>query len=227
MKISSEFSKNAKRYNKHNSIQNLVVEKLLSLIKTQPKEILDLGCGSGALCKRVEWEYNHFTGIDFAKGMLEIHPKSEKINPIYGDFNDKALFEYLKTYEFDYIFSASALQWADDLDDIFKSIKELNAPICLAIFTSNTFKTLNETASLKPMLRSAKEIKELQEKYFDINFEVQNYKLEFNSTRDMFKYIKQSGVSGSRQVLSFKDTKKLMQNYPLNYLEFEVVFLYS
>ena len=54
-----------------------------------------------------------------------------------------------------------------------------------------------------------------------------NYKLEFDSVRDMFKYIKQSGVSGSRSVLDYKQTKKLMNEYPVSYLEFEVVFITS
>jgi malonyl-CoA O-methyltransferase len=43
----------------------------------------------------------------------------------------------------------------------------------------------------------------------------------------MFRYIKGSGVSGSRNLLSFKDMKRLMKEYPLNYLEFEVAFIYN
>jgi len=227
MKVSAEFSKNASSYDSLNSIQNLVVEKLLSLVDTQPKHILDLGCGSGALCKSIDWSYKYFTGVDFAPGMLELHPKSQKIESVYGNFNDKTLFDNLLAYRYDYIFSASALQWAENLEDVLLNIKKLNAPIALAIFTSNTFKTLNATASLDSLLNSADDIKSSVEKYFDVNFEVVEYKLEFQSVRDMFKYIKRSGVSGSRKVLSFKETKKLMDTYPLNYLEFEVAFIYT
>ncbi len=227
MKISSEFSKYAEHYGSHNVIQARVAEYLLQKLSCEPKNILDLGCGSGALCKIITWQYQRFTGIDFAQGMLELHPKSEKIDSIYGDFNDKKLFEKLSSNKYDYIFSASALQWAENLDDVFKSIRELNAPVSFAIFTSNTFKTLNETALLQPILRTADEVYELQKKYFDAEFEIVNYKLEFESTREMFKYIKQSGVSASRKALDYKQTKKLMNEYPLNYLEFEVVFIIS
>lgn len=225
MKISSEFSKYASSYNSYNVIQNRVTDKLLSLVNSKPKNILDLGCGNGDLCKKISWKYDKFTGVDFAPGMLELHPKSKKIEAIYGDFNDATLFENLLTYKYDYIFSASALQWAEDLDKVFKNISLLNAPVALAIFTSNTFKTLNETASIKSILRSVDEINRLQKKYFDAKFEVVQYKLEFESTRDMFRYIKRSGVSGSRKVLNYKQTKKLMNDYPVNYLEFEVVFI--
>lgn len=227
MKISSEFSKHALEYDTYNVIQNRVVKKLLGHVSQKPKNILDLGCGNGSLCKAIDWEYEHFTGVDFAPGMLELHPKSDKIERVYGNFNEKRVFENLLTCKYDYIFSASALQWADDLDFVFKNIKHLNAPIALAIFTSNTFKTIHETASINSFLRSADEIEKLQKKYFDAKFEVVNYKLEFESTRDMFRYIKRSGVSGARKVLNYKESKKLLNEYPLNYLEFEVAFIYS
>jgi len=227
MRVSSEFSKYATHYGNHNVIQNKVVKKLLELITNKPQYILDLGCGSGALCRKIDWQYKKFTGVDFAPGMLELHPKSKKIESIYGDFNDKTLFENLSTYSYDYIFSASALQWAENLEIVFKNIQKLNAPIALAIFTSNTFRILNETASLEPMLKSVDEIDKLQKKYFNANFEVVEYRLEFESTREMFQYIKQSGVSGARKVLNYKQTKQLMNNYPVNYLEFEVVFITS
>jgi len=227
VKISSEFSKNAQSYEQLNQIQNEVVQKLLALVDTKPKRILDLGCGSGALCKSIEWRYKRFTGVDFAAGMLELHPKSKKIECIYGDFNDQTLFENLYTYEYDYIFSVSALQWAENIEKVFQNIQAFNAPIALAIFTSNTFKTLNATAGLNSLLRTKEELEKLQQKYFNANFEVVNYNMQFESVRDMFQYIKRSGVSGSRGLLSYKETKKLMKEYPLNYLEFEVAFITS
>lgn len=227
MRVSSEFSKYATHYGSYNVIQNRVVKHLLKKLQDKPKKILDLGCGSGALCKKIDWKYRHFTGVDFAPGMLELHPKSEKIECIYGDFNDKTLFENLSTYSYDYIFSASALQWAENLDLVFENIKRLDAPIALAIFTSNTFKILNDTASLEPMLKSAQEIDILAKKHFSADIEVVEYRLEFESIREMFRYIKQSGVSASRKVLDYKQTKKLMHDYPVNYLEFEVLFITS
>ena len=227
MKISSEFSKHAFEYDKYNVIQNKVIEKLLSYIDSKPENILDLGCGNGSLCKKITWQYKHLTGVDFAPNMLELHPKAQNIECIYGDFNDNILFENLQTYNYDYIFSASALQWANNLESTFKNIKKLNAPVALAIFTSKTFDTINKTANISSILKSASEINELQKKIFDVNFEVITYKLEFDSTRDIFKYIKGSGVSGSRKVLDYKQSKKLFREYPFDYLEFEVVFIYS
>ncbi|MDK9693859.1 MAG: methyltransferase domain-containing protein [Sulfurimonas sp.] len=227
MNVSSEFSRHALEYGNYNIIQNMVIEKLLSHVAHKPKRILDIGCGSGALIKAIDWEYDYFCGIDFAQGMLDLHPKSPKIELLYADFNQDELFESMLTYKWDFIFSASALQWAYDLERVFHYIQKLDAPISLAIFTSNTFKTLNKTASISSILRSADEVKRLTQNCLDAQFEVVNYKLEFESTRDMFRYIKKSGVSGSRKVLSYKESKKLLEEYPLSYLEFEVVFIYS
>lgn len=227
MKISLEFSKYAPFYGSLNIIQDKVANRLLSYISSNPKNILDLGCGSGVLCKKIDWKYKHFIGVDFAPGMLELHPKSKKIESIYGDFNDETLFENLMMYEYDYIFSASALQWSLDLDKVFSSISKLNTPVALAIFSSGTFKTLNSVSSTTSLLRDTQTLKELQEKHFNAAFEVVEYKLEFESVREMFRYIKRSGVSGSRNLLSYREMKKLMREYPLSYLEFEVVFISS
>ncbi len=226
MKISSEFSKYAMHYGSYNVIQQKVADKLLSLVASQPKNILDLGCGSGTLAKKINWQYDKLMAVDFAPGMLELHPKSQKIECIYGNFNDANLFELLREYSFDYIFSASALQWADDMEKTFQQLQTFQTPVALAVFTANTFKTLHVTAGLEPLLIDTCKLEFLQRKYFDANFEVVHYKLEFENVRDMFRYIKKSGVSASRNVLSYKEMKKLMQEYPLNYLEFEVAFIY-
>ncbi|WP_428739248.1 methyltransferase domain-containing protein [Sulfurimonas sp.] len=227
MKINEQFSKYANHYGVYNVIQEKVAHKLLSHVKGKPKNILDLGCGRGAVVEKIDWKYERFTGVDFAKGMLDLHPKSNIIECIEGDFNDPMLYSKLGSKHFDYIVSSSALQWAKDLDAVFDNIAALNTPVSLAIFTSGTFETLHKTALLEPILHSKDEVYELQKKYFDQNFEVVSYKLEFEDTREMFQYIKKSGVSGSRNALSYKQTKALMDEYPLNYLEFEVVFIYS
>jgi len=227
MRVSSEFSKHASHYETYNIIQNKVVKRLLEKMSKKPLHILDLGCGSGALSKSIEWHYESFIGVDFAEGMLAMHPKSEKIECIHGDFNDTKLFSELQSHKIDYIFSASALQWAVDLDKVFENIAQMQKDFSLAIFTSGTFQTLNKTAGLTPLLRSAQEVAELANKHFNAELELVTYKLEFESVREMFRYIKRSGVSASRRVLDYKQTKKLMKEYPLNYLEFEVMFLIS
>jgi malonyl-CoA O-methyltransferase len=239
MNINREFSKNAQKYQQLNQIQTEVAKKLVntlseSFVSTcKPKKILDLGCGSGAIYKLIDWELEKFVGVDFSQNMLSLHPKSTNLTCKLGDFNDAKLFSELREEDFDFIISASALQWADDLGSVFRSIANFNLPFSLAIFSSGTFATLNKTAGVESIIPSFNAIKEVSQKCLHVNPELSLsvekvlYTLEFENTREMFRYIKKSGVSGNRNLLTYKQTKKLMQEYPLNYLEFEVVYINS
>ena len=227
MKIQKEFSRNAKAYNRVNMIQQKVIQALVAKIDDAPKRVLDIGCGSGGVYRAIDWEMEHFTGVDFAEGMLALHPKEAHVSLIQGDFNDAALFKSLAKTPYDRIVSASALQWADDLDAVLANITSLKAPVSLAIFTANTFKTLYQTANLPPLLRSREETVKLLEKYFQGDIEVLEYTRTFSSVREMFRYMKQSGVGAGRNVLGYKAMKQLMQTYPLDYLEYEIVLLHE
>ncbi|MFZ2890026.1 methyltransferase domain-containing protein [Sulfuricurvum sp.] len=220
-----EFSRYAAEYGSRNVIQRLVADKLIASTELHPRRILDLGCGNGTLFSLIDWEIERFVGVDFSASMLEHHPLLANVELILGDFNDPELFKRLKDEHFDRIYSASALQWAEDLDRVIESLTSLNTPMSLAIFTAGTFKTLHECAGVTPLLRSSDEVMTIAEKHLDARFEVLHTTLEFDSVREMFRYIKRSGVSGGRRVLDFSQTKKLMETYPLNYLEFEVVFI--
>ena len=46
-----------------------------------------------------------------------------------------------------------------------------------------------------------------------------------DSVHDMLRYIKRSGVGGGVKQLGYKEMKSLMLEYPLKYLEFEVIFV--
>ncbi len=229
MKVQREFSKYADKYGNYNIIQEQVVQKLLNDLPTHPRRILDLGCGKGALFSAIDWDVDHFVGVDFASGMLALHPKEapnvKHVECLSGDFNKPALFEELAAHDFDRILSSSALQWAEELETVFKNIASLHKPVSLAIFSASTFKTLLETAGVEPLLRSSNEVEALAKRYFNAKVEIVEYQLAFDSVREMFRYIKRSGVSGNRNLLGYKEMKTLMHSYPLDYLEFEVVFI--
>lgn len=225
--IINQFSKNADTYHSHNIIQNKVVKKLVGKISDNPQFLLDIGCGSGAVYNSLNWSPEKFVGVDFAKGMLELHPKNDNVELYVVDFNQDNCFEQIKHYQFDRVISSSALQWANDLEKTFHQISLLEAPVSLAIFTSGTFQTLFSTASISPLLRPVDEVIKLSEKYFNAKSEVLTYSLKFDSVRDMFRYMKKSGVGGGRNILSVKQMKDLMKNYPLDYLEFEIVLIHE
>ncbi len=227
MKIRESFSQNADAYERVNIIQKRVLDALVARIDDAPARILDIGCGSGGLYKAIDWPVESFVGVDFAEGMLALHPQADNVTLMLQDFNAPSLFDVLSTYRFDRIVSSSALQWAKDLDGVLANIAALNTPVSLAIFTANTFKTLYETAGLPPLLRSREETVALLEKHFDGEIEIVEYTLDFPSVREMFRYMKKSGVGAGRNVLGYAQMKRLMEAYPLGYLEYEIVLLHE
>lgn len=220
----NQFSKYAKEYNSHNIIQQIIAKSLVRELKFEPKRILELGCGSGQVIKYIDWEFDYYKAIDASLSMCELHPKRENIDVKCFDFDTMEFIEEIQNDKFDIVLSSSALQWSKDLSKIIGSLSKVTNQINAVLFTSNTFKTIQIiTDTISPIL-SENSIKEAFSKYFKCEFETIMYKLEFENKKDLFDYIKKSGVS-AQKTLSFSDSKKLYKEYNLNYLEFEVIFV--
>ena len=229
MKIVKEFSRFAHEYNTHNIIQSKVAKKLVSMLeKNHYPSVLDLGAGSGAVYRdmiKKNIKIEKFVALDFSKEMLNLHPKSNNIQTVCSDFNNPNSFSKYADNEFSILISASALQWSTDLTTVLNSISRLASKHYFAFFTSRTFSTLHEVAGIKSPIYSKEHIIESLSTYKIDTVEEVEYHLSFNSVLEMFRYIKRSGVSGGSGVLSYKEMKSIMQNYPLDYLEFEVIFI--
>ena len=132
---------------------------------------------------------------------------------------------FIKSKDFDYLISSSSLQWSKDLNALFQSIAGLNKPFALTLFTSNTFKALHESAQTTSPLYSKELIEKLAKEHLNIDVEFRTYILKFKTMKELFTYLKRSGVSGNEKQLNYKQTKTLMREYPLDYLEFEVAFI--
>jgi malonyl-CoA O-methyltransferase len=221
----NEFSKRAKSYKEHNIIQKDVAKRLVSKITSKPKSILDLGCGSGAVYGEIDWKVDRFVGIDKASNMCLLHPKGQNIKIIEGDFEDIEIYKNLG--KFDLTIASSSLQWAKDLNIVVDAISKISKNIAFAVFTDNTFKTIYEMSGLEKFLPSSDEVVNSVQRYYDIESETVKYNLHFKDNISKFRYIKNSGVSGGVRKLGYIETKKLIENYPLEYLEFEVVYIRS
>ena len=224
MSVKNEFSKYANQYNSYNIIQQIIAKSLVRDIISKPKRILELGCGSGQIIKYISWDYDYYKAIDFSQNMCDLHPKSEKIELKCFDFDSDEFFENIKKDSFDLVISASALQWSKDLSKIIKALSSISPSINAVLFTSNTFKTIQTITNSKSPILDESVIKEAFSKHCNCEFETIKYNLEFENKKELFDYIKKSGVSGGK-ALDFKDAKKLYKEYNLNYLEFEVVFI--
>ena len=224
-----EFSRFAHEYNTYNVIQSKVAASLVALVPPSHYDtIIDIGCGSGEVYKNIEksdCSFKHFIALDSSEEMLALHPLDRKLKTKCIDFNKPNMFEGFNLKDDSLVLSSSALQWSKDLDFTLSQIAKQASRAYFAIFTSNTFKTLHQTAQLSSPIYTDIQLKEVIEKYYDAKFELKTYQLSFDNVRDMFHYIKKSGVSGGEKQLTYREIKHLMRTYPLDYLEFEVLFV--
>jgi malonyl-CoA O-methyltransferase len=231
--IEKNFSLYAKSYDEHSVVQKQIAKKLITKLKEQfksnpPKSILDLGCGSGTIYKEIikqtDWEIDRFVAVDLSAQMCNLHPHDEEYNNIQVLNLDFDEYDLTWLGKFDLIISSSALQWSKDLLSILAQLKSMSSNIALNIFTSDTFRTICQITGNNSPIKSKEEIITILNKHFkNPKIEVSNYNLEFESKKDMFRYIKRSGVGSSSQRLSYKDSKRLFSSYPHHSLEFEVV----
>lgn len=225
MSVKNQFSKYAKEYQSHNIIQQICAKSLVRELKGQPKKILELGCGSGQVYSQITWPIDYYKAIDFSSSMCDLHPKGENIEVKCFDFDTQDFLDDIKNDKYDIVLSSSALQWSKDLSKIVKQLSLITNEINAVLFTSNTFKTIQELSETKSPILDENSIKDAFSKHFKCEFETIMYKLEFENKKNLFDYIKKSGVSGGSATLDFKMAKKLYKEYKLNYLEFEVIFV--
>ena len=221
-----EFSKNAHSYDAYTSLQQEIAHYLVSHIHSKPKTILDLGCGSGAVFKQISWDIVSFTGVDSAQSMCELHPHKEDVKILCEDFESPTLFSQLQA-SYDLVISSSALQWASDIETLIAQFSRRSKEGAFAIFTDKTFETIYAMSGLATFLPNAKTLENLFETYFSGHSVVKTFRLFFDDHLSKFRYIKKSGVSGGEKRLSVAQTKALIQYYPHEYLEFEVLFFWG
>lgn len=221
-----EFSRHAHTYDEYTFVQKEVARYLVEKIVSTPKRILDLGCGRGEVYKNISWECESFVGIDSSEAMSAHHPKDAKVSIVNLDFESPTLKEIVQP-PYDLIVSSSALQWANDIEAMIRFTSLTCKEGAFAIFTDKTFQTLYETSGLPTFLPSAKTLISLFESYFTYQYEIKSFQLSFESTLELLRYIKRSGVSGGEKKLTVSQMRSLMQNYPHSHLEFEVLFVWG
>jgi len=229
IRVAQEFSRFANDYSKHNSIQSQVAQKLITTLPTKKYDhIVDIGCGRGEVYANLlarDISFEEFVAFDISDEMLALHPKDEHVSLIQGDFNNSAGFAKLPNNKYDLLLSSSAIQWSSDLSKTLYNISQLSEHFYFAIFTSGTFRSLHQCAGISSPIYSVDRLKEQIDRYFDAHYERVEYTLHFDDTYNMLRYIKESGTNGGRQHLSYRQTKELIERYPFDYLEFEVLFV--
>ena len=221
-----EFSRHAHTYDENTPVQQDVARYLLSKLDSKPKTILDLGCGSGAVFREIDWDIWEFIGVDSSYEMCKRHPRTPYVRIINDDFDAPSLWSDLNA-SYDMIVSSSALQWSNDIEKILKQVSFTCKEAAFAVFTDKTFQSIYELSHLQTFLPNAEALIKTCENYFTCKHEVKTFQLFFEDNLSLFRYIKASGVSGGEKKLTVSQTRALIKNYPHRYLEFEVMFMWG
>lgn len=149
LSVKRSFNRSANNYDQYAILQheilNRVIERL-DYINHLPKNILDLGCGTGSAVKPLQKRYPKakLISLDLSYNMLL------KTKQHYGLFKKARLLNAdieqlpIKDDSFDMIFSNLALQWVNNLDNTFKEFKRIGRNQGLLMFTTFGPKTLWE-----------------------------------------------------------------------------------
>ncbi|MGE4481812.1 methyltransferase [Acidocella sp.] len=149
-RIAENFSMGAGHYDEVVKIQPLVAAKLAAKLAGQPRRILEIGCGTGALSQILARRFPEAELVltDISPPMLEICRKKlagqASFNLMNGEFPDLSLGH------FDLIVSSLAMQWFADLQGaIARLALLLNENGCLAFATLGSLNFLEWRELLK------------------------------------------------------------------------------
>ena len=150
--VARSFSQAAKTYDAAAFFQRIAGERLferLDYFKLEPKNIVDLGCGTGVFTRELSQRFPQAktTGVDIAEGMIAwCTQQSQSEEYVCADavslpFEDNSV---------DLIFSNLSIQWVEDLEKLFVELNRVLKPEGLLLFTTlgpDTLKELKQSFS--------------------------------------------------------------------------------
>ena len=147
--VARAFGAASRGYDAAATLQAEVRDELLSrlaLLKTPPKAVLDLGCGTGAGARAIKRQFPRarVTAADLAPPMLEVARRRSRFwRPIHCTQADARRLPF-ETASFDLVFTSLMLQWVRPLDAALGEIRRVLRPGGLLLASSFGPLTLQE-----------------------------------------------------------------------------------
>lgn len=144
LEVKNAFSKAAHTYDRYAEFQYFAAQKLVNVIQKTPKNILDIGCGTGILSQLLKQKFPNasLTLFDISDDMLKIASDTlghKNIHYICGSADDKVLIDtIIKNNQIDMIVSNLCLQWLKNPIDLIKTYQAY-APTYISILLEHSF----------------------------------------------------------------------------------------
>ncbi len=191
--IKKNFQKSLNTYNKNAFVQKKMAQKLASMLKKQSfKKILEIGSYTGLLTFEIvqNVKFEKYFAIDIVDSFDFIKDLSDKIS-----FKQTSIEDFLTEEKFDLIVANASLQWAGDFNQTILKLKSMlntGGQILFSTFGKQNLIEIKEAFDVGLNYYSIEELKNLFP-YFSIASEIE--KLKFNSSIDILKHLKNTGVN--------------------------------
>ena len=208
--IEKRFSVSAKTYDQHSRPQQALIKALTPELPAEaPARILELGCGTGQMTRRLIDAYPNvpIDATDISPGMIEHCRNTFSDRPkVVWSVADAQTFQADTAYPL--IVSTSALHWTKDLTETFRQVYrnlEPGGTFALGIMLNGTLRELREArthiAPQKGFTTRLPTLEETQEALRTAGFTIEKTKrfdlrYDYADARAFLRAIHQQGVTG-------------------------------
>ena len=230
--IERNFSRYAHLYDSYAGLQTETAWQLLAETNGfKPKEILELGCGTGnyTLLLRKKFKNAKIYAVDISQRMLQVAEKKlqdEAVKFILSDAEELNLEK-----EFCLITSNASFQWFENLEkalSLYRRHLKKRGRITFSIFTKETFPELREVLkSIIPKSSIASDFfisedkinSALRKNFANFKMKEKKYTEKFKTLNDFLCKIKYTGTRGAGFVQGITFDRPLLRKMEGLYLE--------
>jgi malonyl-CoA O-methyltransferase len=147
-KIARSFSRSAETYDLYSGLQKTLANDLVksvASINISPKNILDIGTGTGSVAFLLHERYREarITGCDIAPGMIKKAVNNNPYDNVAFEMADAETLPFADK-KFDLVVSSTTFQWINDLARAFSEAKRVLIPGGYFAFVTFGPKTMTE-----------------------------------------------------------------------------------
>lgn len=225
-KIAQRFAQANSTYKQNAIVQTQSAEHLVNMFRyycelPQLNQVLEIGCGAGTLTDFFSQHYqvNQWYLNDlYVPNQIQFSYLENK-DWLIGDIESVNLPQNL-----DAVISSSALQWIDDLSQLFLRIEHAlieKGYFCFSSFSSQNLSEIKQLTQQGLTYFDLKEIVYLLEKQgFEVLYQHEEIlKIYFDHPKQILLHLKQTGVTATNN--SFIWTRKKLEQFYGNYSYFQ------
>ena len=236
--VRQAFDKSATRYDEAAVLQREISDRLLErleYIKYTPKRILDVGAGTGYCTQALANQYGkaQIYAVDLAHNMLRQARSGvslwQRLNKRFAYVTGDAEQLPFADASVDMIISNLAIQWCNDLDQVFAEFRRILAPGGMVLFTTFGPDTLKELRSSWAAVDEVSHVNQfydmhdigdalLRHKFAEPVMDTEYLTMTYRDVMTLMKDLKQIGAHNvtqgrSRQLTSRTQLKKMLNAY--------------